>query len=237
MTSEHILLALLEDPESDVNVILERFHVEGSRIRTSLTRMLAEQRTGHAGRPVFSPILLEWIQDAWLYASTELGDGRVRSGALLVRLVQAPTRYLATNLPGLDEIPRDDLRKNLTLWAVQSGEAATTPRAQDAEPGGPAPTSAGDRALQPFTTNQTERAAKGELYPVIGRESRGAARCWISSAGAGRTTRSSSASRSSGRGRSSKGSPSGSTKRTSPPSSATCSSSSSTSALSRPAPG
>src|SRR5271170_3175956 len=74
VTSEHLLLGLLEDPESDVGVILRRFRVEGSRIRASLHRLLEEQPAGHAGRPVFSPILLEWIQDAWLYASTELSD-------------------------------------------------------------------------------------------------------------------------------------------------------------------
>ena len=151
VTSEHLLLALIEDPESDVNAILERFHVEPSRVRSALQRMLEEQRSGHAGRPVFSPILLEWIQDAWLYSSTELGDGRVQSGALLVRLVQAPTRYLAGNLPGLDEIPRDDLRKNLALWAVQSGEAGSTPRAAAEEGGrGAAPTAAGDRSARPL---------------------------------------------------------------------------------------
>ena len=170
VSSEHMLLALLEDPESDVNAILERFKIDPSRIRGAVQRMLEEQKTGNTGRPVFSPILLEWVQDAWLYSSTELGDGRVRSGALLVRLVQSPTRYLAGNLPGLEEIPRDDLRKNLALWAVQSGEAGSTPRAEEGAARGAAPTAAGDGALARFTTNLTERATKGELDGVFGRE-------------------------------------------------------------------
>ncbi len=169
VSAEHVLLALIDDRESDIIAILERFHVEPSRIRGALQRALEEQRSGNAGKPVFSPILLEWIQDAWLYASTELGDARVRSGALLVRLVQAPTRYLASNLPGLDEIPRDELRKNLATLAVDSGEAAVTSREQGAgQTPGTAP--AGDGALARFTTNLTERAKKGELDPVFGRE-------------------------------------------------------------------
>jgi type VI secretion system protein VasG len=169
VTSEHVLLGLIDDRESDVVALLERFHVEPSRLRGALQRALEEQRSGNAGKPVFSPILLEWIQDAWLYASTELGDASLRSGALLVRLVQAPTRYLASNLPGLDEIPRDDLRKNLATFAVDSGEAAVTARGEAGKQfPGTAP--AGDGALARFATNLTERAKKGELDPVFGRE-------------------------------------------------------------------
>ena len=109
-----------------------------------------------------------------------------------MRLVQAPTRYLAANLPGFDEIPRDDLRKNLAVWAVQSGEAGSTPRAEEgARAAGGAP--AGDGVLARFATNLTERAKeRGKLDPVFGRErprSRQSGQMFC--AGAERTTRSS----------------------------------------------
>ena len=82
VSPEHVLLALLDDAESDVVVVLDHLRVEAGALRAALQRALGDQRSGNAGRPVFSPLLLEWLQDAWLYASTELSAQRLRSGAL-----------------------------------------------------------------------------------------------------------------------------------------------------------
>jgi type VI secretion system protein VasG len=170
VTVEHMLLALLDEPEGDLPLLLEHFRIEAPRLRSSVQRLLEEQRSGNAGKPVFSPILLEWIQDAWLYASTELGETRVRSGALLVRLTQSPIRYLSTTFPLLDALPRDELRKDLATLGASSGEATADQQPGAAGiPGGGAGT--GDQsALSRFTTNLTERARSGEIDPVFGRE-------------------------------------------------------------------
>jgi type VI secretion system protein VasG len=170
VTVEHVLLALLDDRESDIVAVLEHYRVDAATLRGSVTKSLGEQRTGNSGKPVFSPTLLEWMQDAWLYASTELGDARLRSGALLVRIALSPSRYLAGTLTALEEVPRDELRKNVAVIASTSGEAAVTARqAEEARgPGDVQP--AGEGALARFTTNLTARAKKGELDPVFGRE-------------------------------------------------------------------
>ena len=168
VTVEHVLLALLDDRETDVTVLLDHFRVDPSRVRAALQRTVEDQRSGNAGKPVFSPILLEWIQDAWLYASAELNDVRLRSGALLVRLTQAPTRYLSATPPGFDDLPRDELRKDLPVLANVSAEAAMAE--QGAAAVAPAAGAAGGGALAQFTTNLTERAKKGEIDPVFGRE-------------------------------------------------------------------
>jgi type VI secretion system protein VasG len=169
VTVEHVLLALLEDRDSDVVAVLEHFRADTSRALASLQRTIEEQRSGNTGKPVFSPTLLEWFQDAWLYASVELGDTRLRSGALLVRALQAPTRYLTGTLPGFDDVPRDELRKNLAVLASNGAEAALGAASDDGKrEAGAAP--AGDGALARFTTNLTKRAAAGEIDPVFGRE-------------------------------------------------------------------
>jgi len=183
VTVEHFLHALLDLRESDLVVLLDRFQVDASRARAALHRSLTELRTGNAGRPGFSPLLLELLQDAWIYATTELHAARLRSGAVLVRLLQAPGRYLPLDVPLFDGIPSDDLRKNLSILAGESAEAIedaesqwssgaarTTPgpggAATSPDPRGPG----GDTALSRFTTNLTERARKGGIDPVFGRE-------------------------------------------------------------------
>ena len=124
VTVEHLLGSLLDDRESDVSVILEHFRVDAAGVRATLQRYTGELKTGNAGKPVFSTLLLELVQDAWIYASTEQGETLVRSGALLTRILLAPNKYLPFELPAFEIIPRDELRKNLGTIASGSGEAA-----------------------------------------------------------------------------------------------------------------
>jgi len=178
VTVEHVLLSLMEDRESDLVTIFEHYRIDVAHAKGTLQRYMSELRSGNAGKPVFSTLLFEWVQDSWLYASTELGDASVRSGALLVRLVQAPSKYLPMELPILDRISRDEIRANLATIAAGSAEAAAAIREQQAaagkgggEPGkGTTALGKGDGPLARFTTDLTARAKAGEIDPVFGRE-------------------------------------------------------------------
>jgi type VI secretion system protein VasG len=184
VTVEHVLLALLDDRGSDVTTIFEHYRIDLTHARASLQRYMSELRSGNAGKPVFSTLLFEWIQDAWIYASTELGESQVRSGALLVRLALAATKYLPNELPLLERLPREELRKDLAVIAATSVEAqdglkvtesqtaATAASGDGGRPAKGAPTQLGkpDGPLAKFTTDLTQRARDGELDPVFGRE-------------------------------------------------------------------
>src|SRR5512137_1723902 len=82
VTVEHLLAQLLVDPNADIYLLLRHYGVDKGRIDAQLQRVLEAQRTGNTGRPVFSPLLLTWLQDTWLMASTEMRLGATRSGAL-----------------------------------------------------------------------------------------------------------------------------------------------------------
>jgi type VI secretion system protein VasG len=175
VTVEHVLLALLDDRESDLVQILEHYRLDAAGMRASIQRYLSELRSGNAGKPVFSALLLEWAQDAWVHASTELGEPAVRSGSLFYRLVSTPNRYTPLELPILDKIAKDDLRQNLAVITSGSKEAARIlPEPGTAAAGGGAATAAAmgkaDSALARFCTDLTARARAGELDPVFGRE-------------------------------------------------------------------
>ena len=106
----------------DLNAIFGHYKLDAAQLRATLQRTLGDLRSGNPGKPVFSSLLLEWFQDAWVYISTEVGEFSVRSGALLVRLVVAPNRYLPAELPSLEQIPRDELRKDMASIAAGSVE-------------------------------------------------------------------------------------------------------------------
>jgi len=167
ITVEHVLLALVDDAESDLAALLEHHRVDTGLLRGALGKYVAGLEGGAAGRPVLSPTLLEWMQDAWMYASAELGEATLRSGALLVRLTLLPARYAAADLAALDVLPRDELRAGLAGLTASTAEARASLPA-GALGGGKGP--AAGSALERFATNLTAKAKAGALDPVLGRE-------------------------------------------------------------------
>jgi type VI secretion system protein VasG len=177
VTVEHLLTALLDEQQSDVRVLLGGYSIDVGSVRGGLQHALGDLRSGNAGKPVFSSLLLECLQDAWLYVSAELGETKIRSGAILVRIALTSSRYMPSEVPALAGLPRDELRKNLAVLAATSGEAAEATTAVDGPTkGGRAATGSKTQVGQPegplsrFTTDLTERARAGELDPVFGRE-------------------------------------------------------------------
>jgi type VI secretion system protein VasG len=169
---EHFLLQMAEDPGADFQHILRHFEIEPAHFQKALQRAVEDFKSGNAGKPVFSPMLLEWFQDAWLMASLELGLAEIRSGCLAAVLVDRPSRYSSgAFIDMLDKISKEDLRKNLLAIVEQSSESAkvmgAAPERAEA-PGVRRPE--GDSALARFTMDFTGRARAGEIDPVFGRD-------------------------------------------------------------------
>ncbi len=166
---EHVLLSLLDTPESDLVALLGHFNLDVVTARNTVERQIADFRSGNPGKPVFSTLLLEWLQDAWLLGSVEWGQPIIRSASLLARLVDSPVKYLSVTWPWLEALPRDQLRRDGIILATKSGEAsAGAGAAYDASQPGSA--ARGDGALARFASDLTERARQGTLDPVYGRE-------------------------------------------------------------------
>ena len=55
--------------ERDFQLILRHFGLEPAHLKRELQREVEAHKTGNAGRPVFSPLLIEWISSAWLIAA------------------------------------------------------------------------------------------------------------------------------------------------------------------------
>ncbi|MEY4766191.1 MAG: type secretion ATPase, ClpV1 family, partial [Pseudomonadota bacterium] len=179
---EHVLLALLEQPDSDIAVLARRFGVSLADLQRDIEAELSRFKTGNSRTPVFSahvPVLLE---HGWLIASLSSHTARIRSGDLLLALLTEPTlSQLARRASALfARFPVDELKHKLAELARDSVEAQQADRDQALAGHGGADAELGDGtgakgasktpALDQFTTNLTQRAREGKVDPVIGRD-------------------------------------------------------------------
>ena len=183
---EHLLLALLENPRSDMVLLARHFEVDTSRLQADLQAEIARFRSGNARTPVFSARLPKLFEHAWLIASLDLQAGQqvfIRSGHLLQAMLTDPElsqlAYRSSSL--FHRFEADDIKHHLDKLAASSeeAEAAAATRATatggdsalGGDPVGEMQQPAGKTpALDQFTTNLTERARAGKVDPVIGRD-------------------------------------------------------------------
>lgn len=161
---EHYLLSLLERPNSDFDVLLSHFDCSENLLRQSVRSTLDTSAKGNGSKPVFSALLIEWLQESWLVSSLDLSETQIRSGALLLTLVSNPLRYGQHGYASiLEAVNPDSLKRNFAELTSQSIEAqvATSEKTQAREDGS---------ALSKFTTDFTGKARKGEIDPVFCRD-------------------------------------------------------------------
>ncbi|HHH11369.1 MAG TPA: type VI secretion system ATPase TssH, partial [Sorangium sp.] len=87
VTVEHMFHSLLENAESDVAFLAMHYDLDPTGLKTTLARSLEGLRTGNAGKPTFSPRLLDWFQDSFTVGSLLYGYNKVRTGVLFSQLV------------------------------------------------------------------------------------------------------------------------------------------------------
>jgi len=177
VTPEHLMHALIDDATADLQVIFKQFGVDPGRVQKSLGTIIEGLKTGNAGRPTFSPLLVEWFQQAWLLASLDFGLAEVRSGILLQALLANPVRLGADEWAALFEgINRLDLKAKYATIISGSSERSNYMGSGTAAPsgggasGGPAIGAGGDSALAKFANNFTAQARENKIDPVFGRD-------------------------------------------------------------------
>lgn len=161
---EHYLLSLLERPNSDFDILLSHFDCSENLLRQSVRSTLDTNAKGNGSKPVFSALLIEWLQESWLVSSLDLSETQIRSGALLLTLVSNPLRYGQHGYASiLEALNPDSLKRNFAELTSHSIEAqvATSENTQAREDGS---------ALSKFTTDFTGKARKGEIDPVFCRD-------------------------------------------------------------------
>ncbi|HAF1572193.1 TPA: type VI secretion system ATPase TssH [Salmonella enterica] len=168
ITVAHVLLQMLATPRSDFRVIAERAEIGADDLRQALTVENYATARSSDSYPSFSPMLVEWLKEAWLLASAEMQQTELRGGVLLLALLHSPLRYLppaAARL--LAAINRDLLRQDFAGWTKESAESVIlNADGQTAS----AIADTGDTLLARYAKNMTDDARQGRLDPVLCRD-------------------------------------------------------------------
>jgi type VI secretion system protein VasG len=170
---EHFLIKLLEAQNTDLGKILRYFEIDEARVSADLSRALEGFKTGNARTPALSPAIPRMIQNAWLLASVDFQSPAVRSGHMVLALLSDEefSRTIIASSESFRKISVETLAKNLVdlvAGSREEAEAGGAARPAPSAEGRPVP--AGTKSLDLFTINLTEKARKGGVDPVLGRD-------------------------------------------------------------------
>ncbi len=169
---EHLLIKLAEGQDTDIQRILHHYGVDQAKFTRDLTRSLDRLKTGNARTPALSPRIPRLLTEAWNIASIDYSVQRVRSSHVLLAILRDEdlARLVRDFSQELQKISIEELQKHLfDLTAGTSEDKAEAPPAAEAsQDGGRGPTKT--PSLDQFTIDLTARAKKGDIDPVLGRD-------------------------------------------------------------------
>ena len=176
---EHWLFKLVEQTESDIARILKQFDISTSETLRRLTGAIGRfGATDSVNRvPTLAPQVDELVREAWLVGSLQLEQGLVRSGFLLIGLLQNERlrRQILETLPDFSRIDIAGLQANFAAITAKSPEnSQATTLGSSSTPAGDNTTDTVNSAtptLDQFTTSLTELAKAGKIDPISGRDS------------------------------------------------------------------
>jgi type VI secretion system protein VasG len=177
----HWLNQIFQLADSDLHRIIKHFGLNTSRLATDLTTALDKLPRGATSISDFSPHLEESVERGWVFGSLLFGENRVRTGHVVVALLKTPgLRNVFLNLSKeFSTIKLETLTDNFARVtagspeeslgsADQAGAAGVAPGETS---GAMAPVPMGKQeALGRFSVDLTEKAKKGEIDPILGRD-------------------------------------------------------------------
>ncbi|KVF02440.1 type VI secretion system ATPase TssH [Burkholderia vietnamiensis] len=175
----HWLHQLLQQPDGDLQRIVRHEGIDRDALERDFARALAALPAGASSISDFSWHIESAIERAWVLATLEYDDRRVRGAWLIAALVSTPDlrRVLLSISPAFGKIPVDGLGDVLPAWIDGSPEAVDGPYdhsemspATPGEASGAMPGAQKGGSLEQYCTDLTARARAGEIDPVIGRE-------------------------------------------------------------------
>jgi type VI secretion system protein VasG len=178
----HWLHQILQLQDSDLHRIIRQFDLEPSRVAQDLTAALDRLPRGSTSISDLSAHVEEAVERGWVYATLLFGEPQVRTGYLVFGILKTPG--LRNALLGMsrefEKVKLDTLGDRFDEVVGGSPEDALAASDGFRVGGGAAPGEASgamapsqmgkQEALRQFSVDLTEKARKGELDPIVGRD-------------------------------------------------------------------
>ncbi len=176
----HWVHQMLQARTSDVEKIQKHFGLNISRVAADVTAAIDRLPRGSTSIMDLSDHLDVAVQSAWAYASLVYGATKIRTGHVIIALLKHNNlRNVLNGISGeFTRIKVDELTDNFDKITSGSEEEKLAAQEMPASQGTPGQTSGATapaqmgkgEALSKFTVDLTEKARKGELDPILGRD-------------------------------------------------------------------
>jgi type VI secretion system protein VasG len=174
---QHWIYQILNGQDSDLHRIVKHAGIDASTLATDLMAALDRLPRGASSVTDLSSWVESAVERGWVYGSLMFGDTRVRTGTLLVGMLKTTSlrAVLVSISRQFERIQVDALAQDfakIVAGSPEDGQPATASGAAPGEASGAiAPAAMGKQeALKRFAIDLTERAHKGEIDPVAGRD-------------------------------------------------------------------
>ncbi len=173
----HWLFQLSQVENGDIAKIVEKFGMDSAKLQADFTRALDALPRGASSISDLSSHIDEAVERAWTYASVMYGSERVRSAHLVIGALKSTSlrNALFSISREFDKVKIDRLMDEFYAVTADSSESTDeTGAASSGEPGVASGALSSDAqegsALKKYSHDLTEKAARGEIDPVLGRD-------------------------------------------------------------------
>ncbi len=178
----HWLNQILQLQDSDLHQIIKQFNLDPSHLAKDFVATLDKLPRGSTSISDLSSHVEEAVERGWVYSTLMFGDSQVRSGYLIIGILKTPglRNALLAISKEFEKIKLDTLTDRFDEVVGSSPENQMQSTDGFQVGGGAAPGEASgaippaqmgkQEALQQFSVDLTEKARKGELDPIVGRD-------------------------------------------------------------------
>jgi type VI secretion system protein VasG len=178
----HWLNQILQLQDSDLHHIIKQFNLDPSHLAKDFTATLDKLPRGSTSISDLSSHVEEAVERGWVYSTLMFGDSQVRTGYLIIGILKTPglRNALLAISKEFEKIKLDTLTERFDEVVGSSPENQMQSTDGFQVGGGAAPGEASgaippaqmgkQEALQQFSVDLTEKARKGELDPIVGRD-------------------------------------------------------------------
>src|ERR1017187_4419261 len=169
----------LRQPQMDVALIARAFELKPERLAMDSTAALDRYPRGASSISSFASHITDALEQGFLWSAIYFDAPRIRSGHLLLGILkkEALREILLRISNEFEKIPADKLAEDFAKILAASTECAASAKVagDGATPGEaagaiPPPEMGKQEALKRFTVDLTEKARKGEIDPIVGRD-------------------------------------------------------------------
>jgi type VI secretion system protein VasG len=179
----HWLYLIWQQNDSDLHRIVRHFGLDDAKLAKDFIHAIDLLPRGATAVTDFSPHFLDVAQQAWLWATLSFGTSQIRTGHLIVAILESENlRSIVQKIsPEFAKLKAEPLKENWAsilagspeegLGALDGSRLAEGDGAGEGSgDSGALPGGGKQEALGRFSVDLTERARKGEIDPVVGRD-------------------------------------------------------------------